>query len=202
MKKVVCSSILLCWSVFSLVSAQKSDLEIAPGTSLDFDYAEYELYELQLKNKTGKEIEVKVEDKKTGEFKRGFGLGPTGKAVVMVERESKITLTNNSSKMGKLTVVVLNANAQWQDTSGMQMVDFTLMNTSAKPIPLIIPNVMNPNLSPFSNSGVELKMGQELLFRQGGKRYVLLTVDNTIKNGDKIDVAKLLKARKKELGLK
>ncbi len=80
-------------------------------------------------------------------------------------------------------------------------ISFTLHNGSAKSISLIIPRVMNPNLSPYSNSGVELKIGQEILFRVKGKNYILLTVDNNIKNGDVIEVDELLKQRKAELGL-
>ena len=81
-------------------------------------------------------------------------------------------------------------------------VSFTLRNNSAKSIPLIIPTVMNPNLSPFSNSGVSLKMGQEILFKNKGRKYVLLTVSDEIQQGDVLDVDKLLKAKKKELALK
>ena len=66
-------------------------------------------------------------------------------------------------------------------------VSFTLRNNSAKSIPLIIPSVMKPNLSPNSNSGVTLKMGQEILFRSNGKKRILLVVDETIKEGDVID---------------
>ena len=76
-----------------------------------------------------------------------------------------------------------------------------MSNTSAKSIPLIIPNVMNPNLSPFSDSGVGLAVVQEVFFKQNGKRRLLLKVDDTIKEGDKIDVAKLLQSRQKSLGL-
>jgi len=60
---------------------------------------------------------------------------------------------------------------------------------------------MNPNLSPFSNSGVDLKIGQKILFKEGGKKYVLLVVDETIAQGDEINVAQLLKSKRKELGL-
>jgi len=59
---------------------------------------------------------------------------------------------------------------------------------------------MNPNLSPISNSGVDLKVGQEILFKQKGKTYVLLTVDNSYAN-KKVDVAKILRLRKEELGI-
>ena len=60
---------------------------------------------------------------------------------------------------------------------------------------------MNPNLSPNSMSGVTLKMGQEVLFKVRGRKYVLLTVDENIQKDDVLDVAKLLPKRKRELGL-
>jgi len=86
-------------------------------------------------------------------------------------------------------------------TSSKDYINFTLSNTSAKSIPLIIPTVMNPNLSPFSDSGVDLAVGQEIFFKQKGKRYLLLKVDDSINEGDKIDVSELLKSRQESLGL-
>ena len=201
MRKTVLSIAVVVMAFTQMAMAQKSNIEIAAGETLEFDYPNYKLYELQLKNNTGKGIGVEVQDKETGEFRRGFGLGPYGKVEVMIEKESKIVFANTSAKMGKLTLTVLNDNAKWATKTENTTISFTLVNKGAKSIPLIIPNVMNPNLSPFSSSGVDLKVGQELLFRQGGKRYVLLTVDETIKEGDKLDVGALLRTRKKELGL-
>ena len=90
---------------------------------------------------------------------------------------------------------------QESNSTNTETRNFILKNASVKSIPLIIPNVMNPNLSPFSESRVELALGQEILFRENKKKYVLLKVDDQIKNGDVIEVAALLKKRKKELGL-
>ena len=182
--------------------AQKSDLQIPPKSSLELDYADYEMYELELKNKMSKGLEVKVVSKESGEFVRGFGLGPVGKVEVMVEGSSKIVFMNTSNKMANLSISFRELDADQVAHGNQGKVSFTLVNSSSKSIPLIIPNVMNPNLSPNSNSGVDLAIGQELIFRNKGKRYVLFTVDETIKNGDKIDVYKLLQERKKELGLK
>jgi hypothetical protein len=81
-------------------------------------------------------------------------------------------------------------------------VSFYLINSSLTSIPLIIPGVMNPNLSPMSSSGVELAYGQKIFFKVSGTRYLLLQVDENITQGVKVDVGKLLKDRKKELGLK
>ncbi len=77
---------------------------------------------------------------------------------------------------------------------------FTLRNNSAKSIPLSIPTVMNPNLSPFSNSGVSLKEGQEIFFFENKKKYLLLTVTPDLE-GDTLYVNELIKTRKVELNL-
>ena len=61
-------------------------------------------------------------------------------------------------------------------------VPFTLKNHSLKSIYLEIPGVMNPNLSPMSNSGVDLAVGQRLYFFHKGKRYLLLEVSDELKD--------------------
>ena len=80
-------------------------------------------------------------------------------------------------------------------------IDFTFKNNSIKSIPLIIPGVMNPNLSPFSTSGVTLKMGQEVFFKNNGKKYLLFIVDDKNYKGQVLVINELIKKRKKELNL-
>ena len=77
---------------------------------------------------------------------------------------------------------------------------FTLRNNSAKSIPLNIPSVMNPNLSPFSNRGVSLKIGQEIFFYENKKKQLLLTVTSDLE-GDTLIVNELIKQRREELKL-
>lgn len=82
-------------------------------------------------------------------------------------------------------------------------VSFTLRNESLKSIPLVIPGVMNPNLSPRSNSGVTLEVGQEIYYWRKGqgigkKRSLLLIVDTSL-DGSTIQVASLIEQRKDEV---
>jgi len=77
-------------------------------------------------------------------------------------------------------------------------VPFTLRNNSLKSIPLEIPGVMNPNLSPMSKSMVDLCVGQEIFFDYNGERTLLLTVTEDLKN-QKLNVSRLISQRKKEL---
>ena len=202
MKKAIIILVAMLSATTAVLNAQKSKLEIPAESSLVLDYANYDMYRLQLKNHMSKGLEVKVVDKKTGDFVRGFGLGPVGKVDVMVEGSSQIVFTNTSKKIASLSVTVTEMDAKKVMADNSGLISFTLVNSSSESIPLIIPNVMNPNLSPKSKSGLDLAVGQELIFRNKGKRYVLFTVDETIEEGAKIDVYQLLQERKKELGLK
>jgi hypothetical protein len=76
---------------------------------------------------------------------------------------------------------------------------FYLENNTAQSLPLRIPGVMNPNLTPFSRSGVDLPNGQKIYAKVNGKRFLILTVTDSIPHGARIDVARLIeKALNKE----
>jgi len=91
-----------------------------------------------------------------------------------------------------LSIITLSLNAQ--------SVSFKLKNNSAKSIPLKIPGVMNPNLSPFSTSGVDLKIGQKIFFKYKGKKRLLLEVSKE-QDGKHVIVNTLIKRRIKALNL-
>jgi hypothetical protein len=79
-------------------------------------------------------------------------------------------------------------------------VNFTFHNGSLKSIPLVIPTVMNPNLSPMSNSGITLDMGQVVYFFPNGnkgKKEVLFVVSDTFKDGDVLEIDQLIAEKKK-----
>lgn len=187
------------FSICALVGQTK--VNIPAGENVVLNYSEYEACEATLKNKGLKSIDVAVVSKESDKQLRGFGLGKMAKEKIMVEGTSNLVLKNSSDKDIMVDVSVLPVSMDvFKEPKGA--VSFTLQNSSLKSIPLIIPSVMNPNLSPDSMSGVTLKMGQEIFFKAKGKKQILLIVDNSIKDGDVIDVAKLLPVRKKALGIR
>ena len=186
--------------VLSACSNHQLRIQIPSKEKVVLDYPNYDVFTAGLQNRSLTTLNVKVVSKKTEERVRSFGLGAMASEKVMVEQENQLVLLNDGNQTIKLRVSITEA-ARKRTPKKAVYKSFTLENKGAKSIPLIIPNVMNPNLSPFSESGVDLKIGQEILFRSGIKKYVLLTVDETIKNGDVLNVGNLLAARKKELGL-
>lgn len=160
-------------------------------------------YEATIKNKSFLDLEVAVIDSKTKEKTSGFGLGKKAKVEVIVSDGKTLHISNPTNKSARVKIdhKRMGTNQIFNPKSSNDYVSFTLVNNTAKSIPLIIPTVMNPNLSPFSKSGVDLKFGQKVFFRAKGKRHILLIVNDKIKDGDQIKVGKLLKQRKKDLGL-
>lgn len=91
-----------------------------------------------------------------------------------------------------------------QSTSSLfaQSIHFTFHNGSLNSIPLVIPSVMNPNLSPLSNSGISLNVGQKVYFYPNGtskKRELLFTVDGSYQQDQILEIDALIEKRKKEL---
>lgn len=198
MKKTIIASVLGIF-MFSC-NAQKNTLEIPAQQRVVLDYPDLELFAADLNNKSFKGIEVSVRSKQTDKQVKGFGLSGKGKATVMVEKANQLVLLNSSNSTIKVSIVIRKADPKKMEKKG-KYISFTLKNTSSESIPLRIPTVMNPNLSPFSKSGVDLKVGQEIFFKVKGKKYLLLKVNDKIKDGDILDIPKLIKKRKKELGI-
>ena len=79
-----------------------------------------------------------------------------------------------------------------------QSVKLTFHNGSLKSIPLVIPGVMNPNLNPLSNSGVELAYGQEVFYFQGGdkrRKALLFVVGDQFKDGEVLEIDALIREK-------
>lgn len=193
-KAVILLSIL--FAGFQVSANQK--VEIPARKSVELTYEEFANFDVKLMNRSGKQIEVSVLDARTRKQVSGFGLGPMGNAILYVAEGNILKLKNTSSKDIRMNLDFVERTPSPQADPNVETVNFTLHNSSLKSIPLIIPGVMNPNLSPMSNSGVSLQMGQEIYYKKGLKRVVVLTVDKNIQNGDKIDMAKRIAALKKE----
>jgi hypothetical protein len=81
-----------------------------------------------------------------------------------------------------------------------QTIPMTFHNGSLKSIPLNIPGVMNPNLSPLSDSGVDLEVGQKVFYfpnGKKGKKELLFEVDNTFRKDTILQIDEMIKQKKK-----
>lgn len=179
-------------SVVLTASAGTRTEVVLPGRVVEVDSAETGRWQARLRAGHDGALAVRVVTD-GGDFVRGFGLQAGGRARVDVERSSVLVLENRGTE--PVTVRVGSRPLRDAPPPAVSRVAFTLRNTTGASIPLRIPGVMNPNLSPNSNSGVELAIGQAVLFRDGARWRVLFVVDDTIAGGSVVDVAALLAER-------
>ena len=193
MKKVV---VILSILMTAFHVSAKEKVEIPAGSSVELSYPEFASYDVKLSNSSGKQVNVSVLHPETRKQVSGFGLGPMGRTVLYVAEGNILKLQNPSSKDIEISLTFVDRKPTKEADSNTKTISFTLHNSSLKSLPLIIPGVMKPNLSPMSNSGVSLEMGQKIYYKKGGARILVLTVDENIQPGDKIDMAKRVRALK------
>ena len=194
-------NILYLYSLlFSLGSLAQTNLTISPNQTLQLNYPAIEDLAIEVKNLSNQPLDIATIQTVSGEQLSGFGLAPRGSATVAVPSLGLLQISNNNASKAEIAInpISLPAPKEYPEDT---YINFTLRNETPQSIPLIIPGVMNPNLSPFSNSGVRLKIGQQINFRQGLKTYTLLTVSDSIEEGASLEIGTLLKEKKIELGL-
>ena len=80
-----------------------------------------------------------------------------------------------------------------------QAIPMTFHNGSLKSIPLQIPGVMNPNLSPLSDSGVTLEVGQKVFYfpnGKKGKKELLFSVTSDWKKDTILQIHEMIRQKK------
>ena len=80
-----------------------------------------------------------------------------------------------------------------------QAIPMTFHNGSLKSIPLQLPGVMNPNLSPLSDSGVTLEVGQKVFYFPNGKKGrkdLLFSVTSDWKKDTILQIHEMIRQKK------
>jgi hypothetical protein len=175
-------------------SKDRSQLLIPPKQLVQIDYPLIKGYTVKLWNKSKFELGVSVRDRKTDSLVKGFGMSKGTSNQLTVTEGNYLQFENRFLAILKVEFRLLKGvpgNKKTVKALTPQRA-FYLENNTAQSLPLIIPGVMKPNLNPFSRSGVNLPNGQNIYLNLNGKRILILTVTDSIKQGDRIDLARLI----------
>ena len=194
MKILVLLALIL---ISPLTAGPQERLTLAAGQEVRLRFSPDQVTEVALQTSAQAGVVVRVERVTDRSFIRGFGMSKSSKEKVLVEEDAILVLTNESNSSVELHYQTSESYiAPAKDSDGVSL---TFHNGSLASIPLIIPGVMNPNLRPMSDSGVTLGYGQKVFFKEKGKQYLLFEIDETFKDGDKLEIQDLIKVRKKQL---
>ena len=171
----------------------KSMLVIPPKQVVQIDYPYYKGFVVKLWNKGKFDVGVSARDHASDSLRKGFGLSKGAQATLDVPKDMYLQLENRFLAPLKVEYVVYKGQrAKKQAGPLTPQRGFYLVNNTAQSLPLRIPGVMNPNLSPFSKSGVDLPLGQKIFLKTAGKDLLILTVTDSLPKGARVDVADLI----------
>jgi len=188
----------LLFLIHSMLFAQKRDLEkstiiIPPKQVVVIDYPNYKGFGVKVWNKAKFEVGISSRSKKTDSLQKGFGLNKGASASLLIEEDMYLQFENRFIAPLEVQYTIYKGKPGKKKVGELTpQRGFYLVNTTAQAIPLKIPGIMNPNLSPFSKSGVDLPIGQKILLSVAGKDILLLTVTDSIPKGARINVADLI----------
>ena len=193
MKKIL----FLIFLNFLFVFGQKpelSELVIPPKQIVRVDYPLFKTFKIKIYNKSKFFLGISLLSREKDSLFESFNLEKGNFRSLMVRDDQYLQFENRYLASLKVTFTLENGN-QRPNKSAKNLTPqraFYLENNTSQKIPLQIPGVMNPNLNPFSRSGVDLKNGQKIYLSLSNKKVLILTVTDTIAHGSRIDVASLI----------
>ena len=169
----------------------RSELILPPKQIVQINYPLYKGFIVKIWNDSKYMIGVSARDKKTDSLRKSFGLEKGSRATLEVDEDQYLQFENRFLTSIKVAYM-LEKGSQGSKKTNRPLTPqraFYLENNTAQTLPLRIPGVMNPNLEPFSRSGVDLP---KIYLELKDKRILLLTVTDTIPHGARIDIARLI----------
>ena len=173
---------------------ETSKILIPPKQIIQINYPLLRNYNFKIWNKSKLDLTISTHKKETDSIIKKFVLVKDSSALLSISNKMYIQFENKYLANIKVEYSFQNgtSNKKNKRKSLTPQRAFYLENNTAQRIPLRIPGIMNPNLSPFSRSGVDLKNGQKIYLDFNGKRILILEVTDSIKHGDRIDIATLI----------
>ena len=179
----------------------RSILIIPPKQLVQINYPNYKGLNIKIWNESRLVINVFTRNKLTDSLQKSFELKK--KRDTLVETKNGIYLQFENRYLSPIKVAyALREKSPRKNKFSKPLTfqrAFYLENNTAQNLQLYIPGVINPKLNPFSRSGVDLTNGQKIYFDLKGRKILILTVNESISHGSRIDVADLIeKALNKE----
>ena len=192
-KTFLLTTVLNLFSVFSQAS-NVSEISIPPKQIVRIEYPLSKTFKTKIFNKSKFFLGISLLNRENDSLYKSLSIEKGGSRTLIVSDSHYLQFENRY--LGSLKVVyAIEKGIQQSNKSAKNLTlqrAFYLENNTAQKIPLHIPGVMDPNLNPFSRSGVDLKNGQEIYLKINNKKLLILIVTDTIPHGARIDVASLV----------
>ncbi len=193
MKRILFITLFAPLLIFSQ-RVEISKILIPPKQIIQINYPLFRYYNLKIWNKSKFDLTVSTHNYKNDSIFKKLVMEKGSSALLSISNGMYIQFENKYFANLKVEYTFQNGPSTKKNKIKPLTPQraFYLENNTAQRIPLRIPGIMNPSLSPFSRSGVNLKNGQKIYLDFNGKNILILNVTDSIKHGDRIDVGNLI----------
>lgn len=193
MKKLILYFFLSIYFAFGQKDI-RSQLIIPPKQVVQIDYPLFKGFNVKIWNQSKFTVGVSTKDKLTDSIRKSFNLEKKNNTLLEVSKDMFLQFENQFIVPLKISYIIRKGSFLEQKSfeSLTPQRAFYLENNTAQSLPLSIPGVVSPKLSPFSRSGVNLSNGQKIYLNFKGDKILILTVNDSIAHGTRIDVAYLI----------
>ena len=193
MKKLILYFFLSIYFAFGQKDI-RSQLIIPPKQVVQIDYPLFKGFNLKIWNQSKFTVGVSTKDKLTDSILKSFNLEKKNNTLLEVSKDVYLQFENQFIVPLKISYII--RKGSFLEKKSFELLtpqrSFYLENNTAQSLPLSIPGVVSPKLSPFSRSGVNLPNGQKIYLNFKGDKILILTVTDSIAHGTRIDVAYLI----------
>lgn len=193
MKKLILYFFLSIYFAFGQKDI-RSQLIIPPKQVVQIDYPLFKGFNLKIWNQSKFTVGVSTKDKLTDSIRKSFNLEKKNNTLLEVSKDMYLQFENQFIVPLKISYII--RKGSFLEKKSFESLTpqraFYLENNTAQSLPLSIPGVVSPKLSPFSRSGVNLPNGQKIYLNFKGDKILILTVTDSIAHGTRIDVAYLI----------
>ena len=172
----------------------RSQLIIPPKQVIQIDYPFFMGFHVKIWNQSKFTVGVSTKDKLTDSILKSFNLEKKNNTLLEVSKDMYLQFENQFIVPLKISYII--RKGSFLEKKSFESLTpqraFYLENNTAQSLPLSIPGVVSPKLSPFSRSGVNLPNGQKIYLNFKGDKILILTVTDSIAHGTRIDVAYLI----------
>jgi len=193
--KALLSVLLIC---NSLAYAQQkntlSTIVLPPKQIVHLEYPLLDFYTVQIKNKSKFEVGVSLYQRERDSLLENYKVTKGASAQVPLQKGTYLQFENRFLVALPIEISIKFGSSKTKKSTPPLTLQrsFYLENNTAQTLSLQIPGVMNPNLPPFTRSGVDLPNGQPIYAKVNGEFLLLLTVTDSLPHGARIDLATLI----------
>lgn len=175
-------------------SLQRSTIIVPPKQIVVLNYPLLKGYNIKIWNESNLDLGISARNQKTDSIHKSTLVAKKKQITFSVDHNQYLQLENRFFASLKIEYTISKGppGGGKEKVPGTLNTGFYLVNNTKQILSIDIPGIISPKLTPYSKTGVDLPLGQQIFLKTPRQNLLIFTVTDTIRKGAHIDVADLI----------